>query len=136
MVKNGAKAKRLSVSFEASRWGEKIDDIYEYFYWKFTSRKKILFPCFLLVIFLAPKSTQIFLQLLFSQIFCISGVPHRFVEVEDNQPTFFRGSVEHSEYSPLDDDRKGSLRDAAADFEEEDEAQFSRAAVESIPTTK
>jgi hypothetical protein len=55
-------------------------------------------------------------------------VPHRFVEVEDNQPTFLRNSVEHV---PREDDRLGALRDAF-----EDEMQFSRSAVESIPQTK
>lgn len=58
-------------------------------------------------------------------------MPHRFVDVEDNKLTFYRGSVEHT---PLDDDEKGLLRDGAV--EREDESQFSRAAVESIPSTK
>lgn len=66
--------------------------------------------------------------MLFVQIFCISGVPHRFVEVEDNKPTFFRGSVE---YIPLESDQKGNLRDGAEYFEED--RQFSRASVESVP---
>ena len=69
-----------------------------------------------------------FSQLLLIQIFCISGVPHRFVEVEESNPTFLRGSVEHV---PSEDEKKGSLRDGF-----EDEMQFSRSAVESVPTSK
>ena len=71
-----------------------------------------------------------FSQLILVQIFCISGVPHRFVDVEDNKPTFFRGTVEHV---PLDDNLKGNLR-VGEDFYEQ-EKQFSRAAVESVPST-
>lgn len=55
-------------------------------------------------------------------------MPHRFVDVEDNKPTFFRGSVEHI---PLDDNLKGNLRVGAEYFEED--RQFSRAAIESVP---
>jgi hypothetical protein len=55
-------------------------------------------------------------------------VPHRFVDVEDNKPTFFRGTVEHI---PLEDEEKGSLRAGAEYFEED--RQFSRASVESVP---
>jgi hypothetical protein len=55
-------------------------------------------------------------------------VPHRFVEVEDNQPTFLRNSVEHV---PSEEERFGALRDGF-----DDEMQFSRSAVESIPQTK
>lgn len=57
-------------------------------------------------------------------------MPHRFVDVEDNKPAFLRSSVEHV---PLDNDGlKGNLRDA--EFFDEDR-QFSRAAIESIPAT-
>lgn len=71
-----------------------------------------------------------FSQLLLIQIFCISGVPHRFVDVEDNKPTFFRGSVEHV---PSEEEKKGNLRDM--DEYREEDRQFSRGAVESIPST-
>lgn len=79
------------------------------------------------------KTFLVFLQLLLAQILCISGVPHRFVQVEDNQPTFLRNSVEQA---PIDEGQIGKLR-AGAMFEgdEEDDAMFSRSAVESIPTT-
>jgi hypothetical protein len=58
-------------------------------------------------------------------------VPHRFVDVEDNKPSFLRGSVEHV---PNEGDfMKGNLRDGG-DYEEDDK-MFSRSAVESIPKT-
>lgn len=63
-------------------------------------------------------------------MFSVSCVPHRFVDVGNDKLTFFRGSVEHV---PLTDDQKGDLRDMA-EYDEE-EMQFSRTAVESIPAT-
>lgn len=65
----------------------------------------------------------------------IYAIPHRFVEPEDerNTPSFLRGSVE---FIPSDDEKLASLKVLPLDkFGSENEMQFSRSAVESIPKT-
>lgn len=71
-----------------------------------------------------------FLQFLLVQIYLITCVPNR--GREDNNPAFLRGSVE---FIPLHDDNKANLRDASASYGDENEQQFSRSAVESVPSS-
>ena len=70
------------------------------------------------------------LQFLLVQIYLITCVPNR--GREDNNPAFLRGSVE---FIPLHDDKRANLRDAAASYGDESELQFSRSAVESVPSS-
>lgn len=61
----------------------------------------------------------------------VLGVPHRFVDIQDNEPVFQRNSVEKS---PIESDGKNEkLKFSSLEFEEK--VEFSRSAVESIPIT-
>lgn len=60
------------------------------------------------------------------------AVPHRFVDIQDNLPIFQRNSVENN---PFDDESENAKLKVFA-REDEDELQFSRSAVESVPITK
>lgn len=60
------------------------------------------------------------------------AVPHRFVDIQDNLPIFQRSSVENNPFA----DESESAKLKVYEKEVEDEQQFSRSAVESVPITK
>jgi hypothetical protein len=59
------------------------------------------------------------------------GVPHRFVDIQDNEPVFQRSSVEKNPFES--DGENGKLKFSSLELEEN--VEFSRSAVESIPIT-
>jgi hypothetical protein len=80
---------------------------------------------------LSENSNKLLFQFLLGHVL---AVPHRFVEPEnDKGPSFLRGSVE---FIPSDDMKSSSLKVIPLEkITNDEEMQFSRAAVESVPKT-